>query len=109
MIYGRGLFVWLWDILFSSPQALPPARVRTLLNCSSPISRGSNYRCPGIEDPRCDGRNCTAHCREFCQGLCLTPRPPVTPPSPPARCAICDEPVSTEQATVVHRTCGPMN
>lgn len=60
-----GLLVRLWRFLFGDP----PARRRMLDQCSAETVHG--FRCRAIEDPRCRGRNCTAHCRRDCQGACL--------------------------------------
>ena len=42
-----------------------------LEQCSSPAYKTATIRCEGVEDPRCRGRNCTAHCKEHCGGACL--------------------------------------
>jgi len=63
-----GILVRLWRFLFGDPQPPPPPRPQ-LYRCSAETV--PNVRCMGIEDPRCQGRNCTEHCRRHCPGTCL--------------------------------------
>ncbi len=50
-------------------------RLNTIKLCCSQWLLGGINGCWAVKDPRCAGGNCSKHCREYCQGACMSAQP----------------------------------
>ncbi len=69
-----GVLTRLWYYMFEDPaenasKALPEYST-TEEECAAQAYSSSLGRCPGVADDRCEGGNCTRHCKELCEGRC---------------------------------------